>query len=429
MAELYTNPARATDSDNNPLSGAKLYFYVTGTTTPTDVYEGSDLVTPLSNPVEADSAGLFPAIYLDPAVTYRAVLKNSTGATTVYDNDPVSIGLGGATGASSVGKTGGGTVQDIIDTLTTNNLGTVATGTVLPLDTATNFTGDAGGATTLYAHRHIVSQQGANNTASVRVQYNGTEITGSGTCTLAETTHNYVWVKNSAAVTFARAVEAHIVSSSTGAIGDAVYFSAVSLTHTGTGVINNLKGFSCSDLGDTTKVNNASGFFCGNFTQPATFAAAFQSEMNTGTNKWGFYHTGTAPSAMAGSLALGFATAPAYRLHVFDTVTNWVGQITNAHATNPFGLRVQYTNAAPNTTDNDFIRCTDSSGEKFQVMSNGTIRVAATQVVSTRKTGWTAATGSATRTTFDTTTVTTQQLAERVKALLDDLISHGLIGS
>jgi hypothetical protein len=38
-----------------------------------------------------------------------------------------------------------------------------------------------------------------------------------------------------------------------------------------------------------------------------------------------------------------------------------------------------------------------------------------------RKAGWTAATGSATRTTFDTTTVTLPQLAEHVKALIDDL--------
>jgi hypothetical protein len=52
-----------------------------------------------------------------------------------------------------------------------------------------------------------------------------------------------------------------------------------------------------------------------------------------------------------------------------------------------------------------------------------------TDVVKARHTGWTAATGSATRTTFATTTVTTEQLAERVKALLDDLIDHGLIGS
>jgi len=60
------------------------------------------------------------------------------------------------------------------------------------------------------------------------------------------------------------------------------------------------------------------------------------------------------------------------------------------------------------------------------------IRRAGTQVVNTRKTGWAVATGTATRTTFDTTTVTLAQLAERVKALIDDLhatAGHGLIGT
>jgi hypothetical protein len=51
------------------------------------------------------------------------------------------------------------------------------------------------------------------------------------------------------------------------------------------------------------------------------------------------------------------------------------------------------------------------------------------QVVSNRRTGWTAATGTATRTTFATSTVTLPQLAERVKALIDDLSAHGLIGT
>lgn len=54
------------------------------------------------------------------------------------------------------------------------------------------------------------------------------------------------------------------------------------------------------------------------------------------------------------------------------------------------------------------------------------------QVVAARKTGWAVATGTATRTTFDTATVTTAQLAERVKALIDDLhqtAGHGLIGT
>lgn len=55
--------------------------------------------------------------------------------------------------------------------------------------------------------------------------------------------------------------------------------------------------------------------------------------------------------------------------------------------------------------------------------------IASTKVVGSRVTGWTAASGTSTRSTFDTTTVTTAALAEHVKALLDDLITHGLIGT
>lgn len=57
------------------------------------------------------------------------------------------------------------------------------------------------------------------------------------------------------------------------------------------------------------------------------------------------------------------------------------------------------------------------------------LRVGSNQVVGARRTGWTAATGTATRTTFATGSVTLPQLAERVKALLDDLIAHGLVGT
>jgi hypothetical protein len=83
----------------------------------------------------------------------------------------------------------------------------------------------------------------------------------------------------------------------------------------------------------------------------------------------------------------------------------------------------------------------DSSLNIFGFYNAGTVRVGldvragspglqvnAVQVVGTRKTGWAASTGTATRSTFNTATVTTAQLAERVKALLDDLTSHGLIG-
>jgi hypothetical protein len=66
------------------------------------------------------------------------------------------------------------------------------------------------------------------------------------------------------------------------------------------------------------------------------------------------------------------------------------------------------TSSSPNTADS------------FKVGTNN--------VVGSRKTGWDAPTGTATRTTFATSTVTTAQLAERLKALIDDLTSHGLIG-
>jgi hypothetical protein len=58
--------------------------------------------------------------------------------------------------------------------------------------------------------------------------------------------------------------------------------------------------------------------------------------------------------------------------------------------------------------------------------------VADTQVLGLRRTGWAVATGTATRTTFDTASVTLPLLAQRVKALIDDLhatAGHGLIGT
>jgi len=61
--------------------------------------------------------------------------------------------------------------------------------------------------------------------------------------------------------------------------------------------------------------------------------------------------------------------------------------------------------------------------------TNGDYYILGNKIISARRTGWTAATGTATRTSFDTSTVTTAQLAERVKALLDDLIAHGLVGA
>lgn len=71
----------------------------------------------------------------------------------------------------------------------------------------------------------------------------------------------------------------------------------------------------------------------------------------------------------------------------------------------------------------------DTNGSIY-LPSGGSMLINGQQVVFGRRTGWTAPTGTSTRTGFATSTVTLQQLAEHVKALLEDLGStsgHGLI--
>src|SRR5437870_5580891 len=64
---------------------------------------------------------------------------------------------------------------------------------------------------------------------------------------------------------------------------------------------------------------------------------------------------------------------------------------------------------------------TGSYANDFALATGKLLKVGGNQVVGPRKTGWGAPSGTATRTAFDTAAVTTSQLAERVKALIDDL--------
>lgn len=119
---LFTSPVvRATDANNLALAGAKYFFYVSGTTTPATVYTSGARTTAAANPVVADSGGLFAPIFLDPAVTYRAILKDSSGSV-IQDIDPIQsealafrVELATSAGADEIGVSTGGTVQDRFD--------------------------------------------------------------------------------------------------------------------------------------------------------------------------------------------------------------------------------------------------------------------------------------------------------------------------
>lgn len=87
-AQLFYLPFRpAIDANGLTVSGAQLFFYLTGTTTPQTVYADAALTTPLTNPVTANAAGVWPSIYLDDTIVYRVVLKDGNNVT-LDDQDP-----------------------------------------------------------------------------------------------------------------------------------------------------------------------------------------------------------------------------------------------------------------------------------------------------------------------------------------------------
>lgn len=72
---------------NRPLAGGLLYTYKAGTTTNATTYS-DDAGTPNTNPIVLDSDGQCN-LYLDDAVSYRFILKNSAGVTQ-FDKDRVA---------------------------------------------------------------------------------------------------------------------------------------------------------------------------------------------------------------------------------------------------------------------------------------------------------------------------------------------------
>jgi len=105
MARLFFTPqAVVIDSSGTPYPGAKANFYLTTTTTPANTYQDNALVTAHANPVVADSAGQFPAIYLTPGTTYRCVITDADDVQ-LMDVDPVHAPFDGS--AVSITDAGG----------------------------------------------------------------------------------------------------------------------------------------------------------------------------------------------------------------------------------------------------------------------------------------------------------------------------------
>lgn len=118
------------------------------------------------------------------------------------------------------------------------------------------------------------------------------------------------------------------------------------------------------------------------------------------------------------------ATKLAYAIRIPGN--SWIG----LNGTGVDDIKMRYLNTSK------FIQFSNGASEYigFDLSSGAALalRINTNKVVGIRKTGWAVATGTATRTTFATSTVTLSELAERVKALIDDLhatAGHGLIGT
>jgi hypothetical protein len=111
--------ATANDADGNPLPGAKIYTYQTGTTTPLVTYTTSALSVANTNPIIADAAGRYGPIYTDGATAVKIVITTSADVT-VDTLDPSPFVYDSQGSASQIGYSPNATltesnVQDALD--------------------------------------------------------------------------------------------------------------------------------------------------------------------------------------------------------------------------------------------------------------------------------------------------------------------------
>ena len=244
-----------------------------------------------------------------------------------------------------------------------------------------------------------------------------------------------------------QAVNQGTISSNTIMIGNVVHTSATSaimIANTGTNSTSGLFGYDASGaecfklaLDGTAKI--AGWIFDGQKLYYGSGTARFMTaaDLNTRVEVNGNSNALMFVKGNGSSDTDVVSFSPSYFSN-YGAGVNVVSLNTTAGSNAPMLGVGNWSSSSPASTFRVGVQHTGIYGQEYGAGSTlvhsftltiGGLYFDATKVVTYRQTGWTGASGTPTRTTFATGSVTLPQLAERVKALIDDLITHGLIGT
>jgi len=157
-----------------PLTGGLLYTYAAGTTTPLATYTTAAGSTANSNPIVLNSAGrLDNEVWLTSTLTYKFVLKDSSGVTiATYDDIPGIGSVSGLTSGSSIlyGNGSGGFSNVTIG----SNLSFV--GGTLSASTGSSGTGSVTSVALTTPDAFTVTGSPVTSTGTLAVTYSGNPI-------------------------------------------------------------------------------------------------------------------------------------------------------------------------------------------------------------------------------------------------------------